>query len=464
MKSSEIRDKFLKFFESKGHTIVRSSSLVPGNDPTLLFTNSGMVQFKDVFLGNDKRPYSRATTAQRCVRAGGKHNDLENVGYTARHHTFFEMLGNFSFRRLFQARRDPLCLGIADQGLRPAQGQAVGHGLPGRRRSLRHLGPGDRRADRAHRAHRRQQGRALRVRQLLADGRHRPLRPVLRDFLRPRPGHLGRPSGRPEEDGDRYIEIWNLVFMQFNRDDAGVMHPLPKPCVDTGMGLERIAAVLQHVHSNYEIDLFQTPDQGRRARNRYHRPGQQFAEGDRRPHPRLLVPDRRRRDPRQRRARLRAAPHHPPRAAPWPQAGPDQTVLLQAGDGPGARDGRRLSGTGGSAGARRAGAAAGRGALRRDAGTRHEDPRRRAGQGWRQARRRDRIHAVRHLRLPARPDRRHLPRTRGGAGRSRLRRGDGAAETAGARRRQVQERMPASTTAAKRPASSATTRWRRTAR
>jgi alanyl-tRNA synthetase len=256
MKSAEIRDKFLKFFESKGHQIVASSSLVPHADPTLLFTNAGMNQFKDVFLGFDKRPYLRATTSQKCVRAGGKHNDLENVGYTARHHTFFEMLGNFSFGDYFKldAIRYAWELLVDVYGL--AARSPVGHRVRRGRRSLRHLDAGDRCAGRAGGAHRRQQGRPLRFRQLLDDGRHRSLRSVHGDLLRSRRGIPGGPPGSPDEDGDRYIEIWNNVFMQFNRDEAGVMHPLPKPSVDTGMGLERTAAVLQHVHSNYEIDLF----------------------------------------------------------------------------------------------------------------------------------------------------------------------------------------------------------------
>jgi len=257
MKAAEIREKFLKFFESKGHTIVRSSSLVPGNDPTLLFTNSGMVQFKDVFLGAESRPYSRATTAQRSVRAGGKHNDLENVGYTARHHTFFEMLGNFSFGDYF--KRD--AIHYAWELLTTV------YGLPKEKLWVTVY----QEDDEAHDIWAKEVGvpteRIIRIGdnkgaryasdnfwQMADTG---PCGPCSEIFYDHGSDVWGGPPGSPEEDGDRYIEIWNLVFMQFNRDAQGNMTPLPKPCVDTGMGLERIAAVLQHVHSNYEIDLFQ---------------------------------------------------------------------------------------------------------------------------------------------------------------------------------------------------------------
>ncbi len=257
MNSSEIRDKFLRFFESKGHAIVRSSSLVPGNDPTLLFTNSGMVQFKDVFLGQDKRAYSRATSSQRSLRAGGKHNDLENVGYTARHHTFFEMLGNFSFGDYF--KRD--AIGFAWELLTGV------YGLPKDKLWVTVY----QEDDEAYAIWEKEIGvppeRIVRIGdnkgaryasdnfwQMADTG---PCGPCSEIFYDHGADVWGGPPGSPDENGDRYIEIWNLVFMQFNRDEAGVMHPLPRPCVDTGMGLERIAAVLQHVHSNYEIDLFQ---------------------------------------------------------------------------------------------------------------------------------------------------------------------------------------------------------------
>jgi len=257
MKSSEIREKFLKFFESKGHTIVRSSPLVPGNDPTMLLTNSGMVQFKDVFLGLDRRPYSRATTVQRCVRAGGKHNDLENVGYTARHHTFFEMLGNFSFGDYFKrdaiqyawellttvyrlpAEKLTVTVYIEDDEAYAIWADEIG--VP-KERIIR---IGDNKGARYA---------SDNFWQMADTG---PCGPCTEIFYDHGPDIWGGPPGSADEDGDRFIEIWNLVFMQFNRDEAGVLTPLPKPSIDTGMGLERLAAVLQHVHSNYEIDLFQ---------------------------------------------------------------------------------------------------------------------------------------------------------------------------------------------------------------
>ena len=255
MNSSEIRQQFLDYFKTKGHTIVASSPLVPGNDPTLLFTNSGMVQFKDVFLGQEQRPYKRATTSQRCVRAGGKHNDLENVGYTARHHTFFEMLGNFSFgdyfkkdaihyawellTTVYKLPKEKLWVTVYETDDEAYNLWANEIRVP--RERITRIGdkPG---------------GGSDNFWQMGETG---PCGPCSEIFYDHGPDVAGGPPGTPEADGDRYIEIWNLVFMQFNRDDNGKLHPLPKPSVDTGMGLERIAAVLQHVHSNYEIDLFQ---------------------------------------------------------------------------------------------------------------------------------------------------------------------------------------------------------------
>ncbi|MBE2259200.1 MAG: alanine--tRNA ligase [Rhodobacteraceae bacterium] len=256
MSSAEIREKFLRFFESKGHQIVASSSLVPHADPTLLFTNAGMNQFKDVFLGFDKRPYLRATTSQKCVRAGGKHNDLENVGYTARHHTFFEMLGNFSFGDYFKL-----------DAIRYAWELLVDvYRLPADRLWVTVYAEDDEAYDIWTREIGVPAERVIRIgdnkgERYASDnfwmmGDTGPCGPCSEIFYDHGEGIAGGPPGSPDQEGDRYIEIWNNVFMQFNRDEAGVMHPLPKPSVDTGMGLERTAAVLQHVHSNYEIDLF----------------------------------------------------------------------------------------------------------------------------------------------------------------------------------------------------------------
>ncbi|GAC1030846.1 alanine--tRNA ligase [Pseudomonas sp. No.21] len=260
MKSAQIREAFLSFFEEKGHTRVASSSLIPGNDPTLLFTNAGMNQFKDCFLGLEKRAYTRATTSQKCVRAGGKHNDLDNVGYTARHHTFFEMLGNFSFGDYF--KRDAITYAwefltsekwlnlpkeklwvtvyASDDEAYDIWTKEVG--IPAER--MVRIGDN--------------KGAPYASDNFWAMGDTGPCGPCTEIFYDHGPDIWGGPPGSPEEDGDRYIEIWNNVFMQFNRTADGVMHPLPAPSVDTGMGLERVSAVLQHVNSNYEIDLFQS--------------------------------------------------------------------------------------------------------------------------------------------------------------------------------------------------------------
>jgi len=257
MKSADIRAEFLAFFAERGHTVVASSSLVPANDPTLLFTNSGMVQFKDVFLGKEQRAYKRATTSQRSVRAGGKHNDLENVGYTARHHTFFEMLGNFSFGDYFKHDAIRFAWDLLTQRFMipkeklwvtvyAEDDEAFGIwsdeiGVP-KERIIR---IGDNKGARYA---------SDNFWQMADTG---PCGPCSEIFYDHGPDVAGGPPGSPEQDGDRYIEIWNLVFMQYERDESGVLSALPRPCVDTGMGLERIAAVLQGVHSNYEIDLFQ---------------------------------------------------------------------------------------------------------------------------------------------------------------------------------------------------------------
>ncbi|MBD9481749.1 alanine--tRNA ligase [Pseudomonas sp. PDM14] len=260
MKSAEIREAFLRFFEEKGHTRVASSSLIPANDPTLLFTNAGMNQFKDCFLGLEKRAYTRATTSQKCVRAGGKHNDLENVGYTARHHTFFEMLGNFSFGDYF--KRDAISYAweflTSDKWLN----------LPKEKLWVTVYATDDEAYDIWHKEVGIPAERMIRIGDnkgapyasdnFWAMGDTGPCGPCTEIFFDHGEHIWGGPPGSPEEDGDRYIEIWNNVFMQFNRTADGVLHPLPAPSVDTGMGLERISAVLQHVNSNYEIDLFQS--------------------------------------------------------------------------------------------------------------------------------------------------------------------------------------------------------------
>ncbi len=256
MKVSEIRQAYLDFFASKGHQIVPSSPVVPGDDPTLLFTNAGMNQFKDVFLGFDKRSYKRATTAQKCIRAGGKHNDLDNVGYTARHHTFFEMLGNFSFgdyfkqdaiqyawellTQVFKLPKEKLWVTVYAEDDEAYDIWLKKIGIPAER--IVRIGDN--------------KGARYASDNFWMMGDTGPCGPCTEIFYDHGPDIPGGPPGSPDEDGDRFIAIWNNVFMQFNRDEAGEMHPLPKPSVDTGMGLERIAAVLQHVHSNYQIDLF----------------------------------------------------------------------------------------------------------------------------------------------------------------------------------------------------------------
>jgi alanyl-tRNA synthetase len=249
MTSAEIRASFLEFFRKNGHAVVPSSSLVPGNDPTLLFTNAGMVQFKDVFLGKESRPYSRAATSQRCVRAGGKHNDLENVGYTARHHTFFEMLGNFSFGDYFKREAIHFAwnfvtgtLGIPKERLWVTVFREDGEA---ERIWTEEIGIDPTRCTRM--------GEQSNFWQMGDTG---PCGPCSEIFFDHGPEIAGGPPGSPDEDGDRYVEIWNLVFMQYERSVDGVLTPLPKPSVDTGMGLERVAAVMQGVHSNYDIDLF----------------------------------------------------------------------------------------------------------------------------------------------------------------------------------------------------------------
>ena len=255
--SNEIRENFLAFFRERDHKVVASSSLVPANDPTLLFTNAGMVQFKDVFLGRDKRPYVRATSSQRCVRAGGKHNDLENVGYTARHHTFFEMLGNFSFGDYFKqdAIRYAWDYLTGVLGLQPGKLWITVYRDDEEAADiwLNEIGI---EASRFSRVGDKAGGKQYESDNFWAMGDTGPCGPCSEIFYDHGPDVAGGPPGSPDEDSDRYVEIWNLVFMQYDRDANGTMSPLPKPCVDTGMGLERIAAILQGVHSNYRTDQF----------------------------------------------------------------------------------------------------------------------------------------------------------------------------------------------------------------
>ncbi len=248
--SADIRQQFLGFFQDKGHEIVKSSSLVPGNDPTLLFTNAGMVQFKDVFLGEDQRSYQRATSSQRCVRAGGKHNDLENVGYTARHHTFFEMLGNFSFGDYFKEDAIKYAWVFLTEVI----------GLPAEKLWVTVFDEDDEAADIWLNTIGVEPDRLSRIGakdNFWQMGDTGPCGPCTEIFYDHGEDIFGGPPGTPDEDGDRYIEIWNLVFMQYDRSKDGTLNPLPKPSVDTGMGLERLAAIMQGVHSNYEIDIFQ---------------------------------------------------------------------------------------------------------------------------------------------------------------------------------------------------------------
>ncbi len=249
MKIAAIRQAFLNYYQDLDHQIVPSSSLVPGNDATLLFTNAGMVQFKDLFLGDEERSYKRAVSSQRCVRAGGKHNDLENVGYTARHHTFFEMLGNFSFGDYFKqdAIRFAWDFLTVELGLPEEKLWVTVHHSDTEAEKIwfEEIGINQERFSR------------LDEDNFWSMGDTGPCGPCSEIFYDHGEDIWGGPPGTPEEDGDRYIEIWNMVFMQFNRDSSGAMTPLPKQSIDTGMGLERIAAILQNVHSNYEIDLFQ---------------------------------------------------------------------------------------------------------------------------------------------------------------------------------------------------------------
>ena len=368
MKSTEIRDHFLKFFERHGHSIVPSSSLVPGNDPTLLFTNAGMVQFKDVFLGQEKRPYARAASSQRCVRAGGKHNDLENVGYTARHHTFFEMLGNFSFGDYFKRDAIRYAWEFLTAGHETAGRAAVGHGLQGRRRSGRHLAQGDRgRSRSASRA-------SAQSSNFWPMGDTGPCGPCSEIFYDHGPAVAGGPPGSPDEDGDRYIEIWNLVFMQFNRDADGQAAPAAQTVgrYRHGPGAPRggDAGRAQQLRDRPVPE----PDRcGRRHCSATTDRQNNSLTRDRRSHPLLRLPDRRRRAAVATKAAATccAASSAAPSATATSSA-PRAAVLPQAGRAAGGGDGRRLSGTRHGQDPGRARPAPGRRALRRDAGTRHE--------------------------------------------------------------------------------------------
>ena len=397
---NEIRSAFLEYFRRNGHEVVASSPLVPRNDPTLMFANSGMVQFKNFFTGLEKRPYSRATTAQKCVRAGGKHNDLDNVGYTARHHTFFEMLGNFSFGDYFkeQAIHHAWTLVTKEFGLAPEKlTVTVFHtdddafnlwkkiaGLPDHR--IIRIATSD---------------------NFWAMGDTGPCGPCSEIFYDHGEQIAGGPPGSPDEDGDRFIEIWNLVFMQFEQVTKEERIDLPRPSIDTGMGLERIAAVLQGEHDNYDIDLFKALIRASEDFTDTSR-GQEQGEppGHCRPSARDLLPDRRRRAALERRARLCAPPHHAPRHAPCAAARRTRSADVPAGADAGARNGPGLSGTGARRSADHRNAEAGGEPLPQDAGARHRPsrgcnrgPGRRRYAGWR-----DRVQALRHLWLSARPD------------------------------------------------------------
>ena len=349
MTSAEVRARFLEFFRERGHTVVPSSSLVPGQRPDAAVhqRRHGPVQGRVPRQGA-ARLRARGELSQRCVRAGGKHNDLENVGYTARHHTFFEMLGNFSFGDYFkrEAIRFAWDFVTGTLGI-PTRSACGSRCYEDDDEAAEHLGRGDRRADRT-RVH--APGREV---ELLGHGRHRSLRPVQRDLLRPRPGDSrAARRARPTRTAIAYVEIWNLVFMQFERSADGTLTPLPKPSVDTGVGLERVAAVMQGVHSQLRHRPVPRPDRAAAGTG---------ALGPRTSSPSLRViadhiractlPDRRRRRALERGSRLRAAPDHPPRDAPRLQARAAPAVLPQAGAGARAGDGRGLSGTRRAAGA-----------------------------------------------------------------------------------------------------------------
>ena len=398
---NEIRQAFIDYFKRNGHESVSSSPLVPRNDPTLMFTNAGMVQFKNVFTGLEKRPYSRAVTAQKCVRAGGKHNDLDNVGYTARHHTFFEMLGNFSFGDYFKERAIELAWNLVTKEF----------GLPKDKLTATVYIDDDVAFDLWKKIAGLPESRIIRIAgsdNFWAMGDTGPCGPCSEIFYDHGEHIPGGPPGSPDQDGDRFIEIWNLVFMQYEQLPDGKRLELPKPSIDTGMGLERIAAVLQGTHDNYSIDLFRaiiqaiadlthvSPDGPQKASHRV------IAD-----HLRASsLPDRRRRAAVERRSRLCAPPHHAPRHAPCRIARRARAAAVEAGARAGARDGPGLSGTASRGSADHRNAQARRKPLPQDAGARAVDPRRRGevAEVGRRAEGRHRVHALRHLRLSARSD------------------------------------------------------------
>ena len=323
-----------------------SSSLVPRNDPTLMFTNAGMVQFKNVFTGVEKRPYGRAATAQKCVRAGGKHNDLDNVGYTARHHTFFEMLGNFSFGDYFKDHAIEFAWNLLTREF----------GLPPQKLTVTVYSDDDEAFNLWRKISGLPEERIIRIAtsdNFWAMGDTGPCGPCSEIFYDHGDHIPGGPPGSPDADGDRFIEIWNLVFMQFETLPGGERVNLPRPSIDTGMGLERIAAVLQGVHDNYDIDLFRAPDprQRRSHRRRSRRAAARLASGHRRPSARFRLPGRRRRAAVQRGPRLCAAPHHAPGDAPRADPGRPRPADVAPRSGADPRNGPGLSGAGARRGA-----------------------------------------------------------------------------------------------------------------
>ena len=435
MSAADVRRAFLEFFRERGHTVVPSSSLVPGNDPTLLFTNAGMVQFKDCFLGRDKRDYVRAVSSQRCVRAGGKHNDLENVGYTARHHTFFEMLGNFSFGDYFKKDAIRFAWDFVTVTLKidPARLMVTVYQTDDEAFDLWHKMIGLP-AEKIVRIGDKPGGGSDNFWQMGETGPCGPCSEIFFDHGAQIPGG---PPGSPDADGDRWVEIWNLVFMQFDRSADGKLTPLPKPSVDTGAGLERVSAVMQGVTNNYDIDIFvDLIREAARLLDTKELTNPKLAR-DRRSHPRLQLPGLRRRGAVERRPRLCAPPHRAPRHASRPQVRQEPDVLQRAGPDAGQGHGRGVSRAGGKAGPRARRAAQGRRTVRAHARDRHGHPRRGHREAGRQQdhRRRNGVQALRHLRLPGRPHQRHRARARAGHRQRRLRSRPCSASASNRRRR-----------------------------